>query len=549
MTPTSTPGNGAERRAWIGLAVLAVPCMLVTMDLTVLFLALPKLVADLDPSATQQLWITDIYGFLIAGALILMGSLGDRFGRRRVLVIGGTAFGAASLLAALSQSPEQLIAARALQGLAGATLVPSTMSLVFAMFPDERKRTAALGVIMSCFIGGAAAGPIIGGALLEAFDWNAVFLINVPVAALLPVLAPRFLPEFKNPEAGRVDLASAALLVAAILPTIYGIKQMATGGAEPGSLLATAAGIAVGVAFVVRQRRLAEPLLDVSLFRTRAFSTALGSNVLGAFVMYGIFFFVSQYFQLVLGFSPLESGLWSLPGLLAMMVVSSAILPRLAVRFRPGYLVAGGMTICAVGFALLTQLDADDGLALLVLASTITSVGIAPASTLGTNLIVGSAPPESAGAASGVAQTGNELGGALGIALLGTLGTAIYGDQVGAAIPADAPANAAASAHDTLGGAVAFAGQLPPGVLDAAHGAFASGFHAAAAVCTIAMLAAAAITARFLRHVPAAGAAQEAEAAAEVEPAAAAPAVPAEVEPAATREVPARSSAPTPEPA
>jgi DHA2 family multidrug resistance protein-like MFS transporter len=505
---TSTTADQTDRRAWIGLAVLAVPCMLVTMDLTVLFLALPKLVADLDPSATQQLWITDVYGFLIAGALILMGSLGDRIGRRKVLMAGGAAFGAASLLAALSQSPEQLIAARAIQGLAGATLVPSTMSLVFAMFPDERKRTAALGIIMSCFIGGAAAGPLIGGALLEAFDWNSVFLINVPVALLLLVLAPRFLPEFKNPEAGRVDIASAVLLVAAILPTIYGIKQAATHGADATSLLATAAGVALGVAFVDRQRRLAEPLLDVSLFRTRAFSAALGSNVLGAFVMYGIFFFISQYFQLVLGMSPLESGLWSLPGLAAMMVVSSAIVPRLAARVRPGYLVAGGMTICAVGFALLTQLDADDGLALLVVASTITSIGIAPGSTLGTNLIVGSAPAESAGAASGVAQTGNELGGALGIALLGTLGTAIYRDQMTQSIPGDVPAETAASAHDTLGGAVAVAGQLPPGLLEAANNAFASGLHAAAAVCTIAMLAAAAITARFLRHVPVTGAAE-----------------------------------------
>lgn len=510
MTPTtSNTADSAERRAWIGLAVLAVPCMLVTMDLTVLFLALPKIVADLQPSATQQLWITDIYGFLIAGALILMGSLGDRYGRRKVLVIGGTAFGAASLLAALSHSPEQLIAARAVQGIAGATLVPSTMSLVFAMFPDERKRTAALGVIMSCFIGGAAAGPLIGGALLESFGWNAVFLINVPVALLLPVLAPRFLPEFKNPAAGRVDLPSAVLLTAAILPTIYGIKQAATHGAGPVPLLATAAGIALGFAFVARQRRLAQPLLDVSLFRVRAFSAALGGNVLSAFVMYGIFFFTSQYFQLVLGFSPLESGLWSLPGLLAMMIVSSAFVPRLAARFRPGYLVAGGMATCAVGFALLTQLDANDGLALLVVASTITSIGIAPATTLGTNLIVGAAPPESAGAASGVAQTGNELGGALGIALLGTLGTAIYRGEVGEAIPAHAPSAAAASAHDTLGGAVAVAGQLPPGLIDAAHAAFASGLHAAAAVCMVAMLGAAAITARFLRHVPPAGAAEQ----------------------------------------
>ncbi|MEA2130581.1 MAG: transporter, family, multidrug resistance protein, partial [Solirubrobacteraceae bacterium] len=225
-----TTTNRAGRREWIGLAVLALPCMLVTMDLTVLFLAVPKLTAALNPSTTQLLWITDIYGFLIAGALVIMGTLGDRIGRRRVLLSGAAAFGAASLLAALSSSPEMLIAARALQGLAGATLVPSVMALVFNMFRDETQRNAAIGLITSCFAAGAALGPLLGGALLEFFGWGSVFVINVPVMALLLVLGPRLLPEFRNPGAGRIDLQSAAMSLAAILPAVYGVKEIARDG-------------------------------------------------------------------------------------------------------------------------------------------------------------------------------------------------------------------------------------------------------------------------------------------------------------------------------
>jgi MFS transporter, DHA2 family, multidrug resistance protein len=491
----------AGRREWIALAVLALPCMLVTMDLTVLFLAVPKLTAAMDPGTTELLWITDIYGFLIAGALIVMGTLGDRIGRRRVLLIGAAAFGVASLLAALSTTPGMLIAARALQGLAGATLVPSIMALIFSMFINETQRTAALGMIMSCFAAGAALGPLLGGVLLEYFAWGSVFLPNVPVMALLLVLGPRLLPEFRNPDAGRIDLISAVLSLVGILAVVYGVKELAQDG--PGSLpaLAIAAGAAVGVAFVRRQRRLADPLLDVELFRIRAFSTALTANVLGALVMYGIFFFTSQYLQLVLGLSPLEAGLWGLPGIGALMV-TAMLVPKVVEHVRPGYVVAGGLAVTAVGFALLTTLDADAGLELLVPALVIASVGIAPSATLGTNLIVGAAPPERAGAASGVAETGNELGGALGIALLGSLGTALYRGQMEDAIPSGVAPTAARAARDTLGGAVGVADRLPAVALDAANAAFAQGLHVVAATCAVLMAGMAIATAVLLRHVP-----------------------------------------------
>jgi DHA2 family multidrug resistance protein-like MFS transporter len=500
----------AGRREWIGLAVLALPCMLVTMDLTVLFLAVPKLTAALDPSTTQLLWMTDIYGFLIAGTLVVMGSLGDRIGRRRVLLAGAGAFGAASLLAALSTSPEMLIAARALQGLAGATIVPSVMALAFSMFADERQRTAALGIVMSSFAAGAALGPLIGGALLEFFGWGSVFLPNVPAMVLLLVLGPRLLPEFRNPDAARIDLASAAMSLVGILAVVYGIKEIARNGIDTLPAATIVAGLAVGVAFVRRQQRLEKPLIDVGLFRGRVFNTALGSCVLGAFVMYGIFFFTSQYLQLVLGLSPLEAGLWGVPGIAALMA-TTMLVPKMVQRVRPGYVFAGGLAVMAVGFAMLTALDASDGIGLLVVATVIASIGVAPGTTLGMTLMVGSAPPENAGAVSGIAQTGNELGGALGIGLLGSLGAAVYRGDVTSSIPADTAPDVARAAHDTIGGAVSVAHRLPAGVLDAAQTAFAHSLDMAALTCAVLMAGAALATAILLRHVPKTPAAPAAE--------------------------------------
>jgi DHA2 family multidrug resistance protein-like MFS transporter len=475
MSPVN-PQTTAGRREWLALAVLALPCMLVVMDLTVLFLAVPSLTADMDPSATELLWITDAYGFLIAGALVLMGALGDRVGRRRVLLTGAVAFGAASLFAALSTSPEMLIVARAAQGLAGATLVPSVMAITFALFQDEKQRTMALGVLMSCFAAGAALGPLLGGVILGAFDWHVVFLLNLPVMALLLVAGPRLLPEFRNPDAGRVDVFSAVLSVVGMLLAVYGIKELAHHGVDALPVASLAAGLAVGWAFVHRQGTLADPLLDLSLFRGTSFRTALGANVAGAFVMYGISFFLAQFMQLGLGLSPFEAGLWNLPGIAAMMIVATLI-PRLVGRFTPGTLVAAGLGLCGTGFLILLTLDASSGVAPIVIATTISSIGIAPAATLGSSLIIGAAPPERSGAASGIAETGTELGGALGIALLGSLGTALY----------------RADASEGF-----------------SSGAFVDSIHAVAIVCAVVMLGTAVAAFRYLRGTSAEARAVEA---------------------------------------
>ncbi|MEA2169587.1 MAG: transporter, family, multidrug resistance protein [Solirubrobacteraceae bacterium] len=418
----STPRAG--RREWLGVAALMLPCMLVVMDLSVLFLAVPSLKADLRPSDTELLWITDVYGFLIAGALIVMGTLGDRIGRRRVLVWGSAAFGAASVLAACSSSPELLIVARGLQGIAGATLIPSTMALLFAMFPHEGDRMKAIGLISLGFTGGAALGPILGGVLLDVASWHAVFLINVPAMLAVIAVVPRVVPEFANPDGPRVDLGSAALLVVSVLSTTYAIKAFAhhNGGAVADALIV--GGPIVGALFLRRQGRIATPLLDLNLFRRRAFTVGLLSQSFTTFVMFGTFFFFNQYLQVTLGLSPLHAALWSLPGLVGMSAGTMAIVPRLAQTYRPVTLMTGGALIMVAGLAALSRVQATTAPVVVSLVVLVFQVGVAPLVTLGMNIILSAAPPEATGAASGTAQTCNELGGALGIALLGSLGTA-----------------------------------------------------------------------------------------------------------------------------
>ncbi len=270
----------AGPREWIGLAVLALGCLLYVMDLTVLHLAIPAISADLRPSSAQLLWIIDIYGFFVAGSLITMGTLGDRIGRRRLLLVGSGAFGVVSLLAAFSTSAEMLIVSRALLGIAGATLAPSTLSLIFHMFPDPKQRSVAIGVWIGSFSAGSAVGPVLGGVLLELFWWGSVFLLALPVMALLLVLGPRVLPEYRDPDAGRLDLVSAAMSVIAVLAVIYGLKEIAQDGFGSLPALFIVAGVAVGVAFVRRQRRLADPMIDVGLFQGHGVQRGAGHELL-----------------------------------------------------------------------------------------------------------------------------------------------------------------------------------------------------------------------------------------------------------------------------
>ena len=416
----------ATRREWIGLAVIALPCLLYSMDLTVLNLALPAIGADLAPSAIQQLWIVDVYGFLVAGSLITMGTLGDRVGRRRLMMIGAAVFGLASTLAAFSSSAEMLIATRALLGVAGATLAPSTLSLIRTMFEDPQERTIAIGVWISSFSAGAAIGPVVGGVLLQWFWWGSVFLVAVPVMVLLLVLAPILLPEYRDPNAGRIDFPSAVLSLAAVLSLVFGLKEMAQDGWNAVSLVSVLTGSFIAILFVHRQRRLAEPHIDLRLFRSPGFSAALAVYTLGTFVGFGIYVFIVQYLQAVLGMAPLEAGLWTVPFALGF-IAGSMVAPRLVKRWRAPDVMAGGLVLAAAGYLLVTLVEPSQGPGLLVAGMVLQSLGMAPVFTLANDLIIGNAPPAQAGAASGISETASELGGALGIALLGSLATAVFG--------------------------------------------------------------------------------------------------------------------------
>ena len=508
--PSLETAPRAGRREWIGLSVLALACLLYVMDLTVLHLAVPAISADLRPSSAQLLWIIDVYGFMVAGFLVTMGTLGDRIGRRKLLLVGAAAFGVVSLAAAFSTSAEMLIASRALLGIAGATLAPSTLSLIFSMFRDQRQRAVAIAVWISAFSAGSAIGPVLGGLMLEHFWWGSVFLLALPVMALLLVLGPIVLPEYKDPDAGRLDLLSAGLSLVAVLSVIFGLKLIAQDGLDPlagGSVLL---GVVVGTLFVRRQFRLADPMIDLRLFRIPAFSAALAVNFLSIFVAIGYFLFVAQYLQLVLGLSPFEAGLWSVPSAIGF-VVGSQLAPRIARVVRPAPLMAGALTIAAAGLAVLTQVDGPYGLAVVVGGSVIISLGMAPVFTLTTELIVGSAPPERAGAASGISETGAELGGALGISILGSIGVALYRREVAEALPAGVPAEAARIARDTLGGAVEVAGQLPgelgTAVLTVARTAFVDGMQVAALISAVLAVGVAVFALATLRHLGPGGAA------------------------------------------
>ena len=508
VTGNSSIPQRATSREWIGLAVLTLAALVYAMDLTVLNLAIPRISAELQPSSVQLLWMIDIYGFLVAGLLITMGTLGDRIGRRRLLLFGAAGFALASLLAAFSTSSEMLIASRAVMGIAGATIAPSTLSLIFTMFLDSKQRSTAIGVWIAAYSAGGAIGPVLGGVLLEFFWWGSVFLIGVPVMALLLLLGPRTLPEYRDPDARPLDLLSAAMSLLAILGVVYGLKQLAQDGVSAAPVLVIVLGLLIGYVFVRRQLRLESPMIDVRLFRIRAFSASLGTYFFGIFVVVGYFLFISQYLQLILGLSPLEAAVWSLPSAVGF-IVGSTIAPRIIHRFRPSVIMGVGMAIAAAGTAMLLGLsvDGDGSLVLIAVASVVISLGLAPVITLATELIVGSAPPEQAGAATGISETSGELGGALGIAILGSLGTAVYRANVGDSLPSDMPAEAANAALDTLGGALAIADSLPGALADAvvavAQLAFVDALHVVAAVAAIGAAITAIVAAAALWNVPA----------------------------------------------
>ncbi|MFY7067054.1 MFS transporter [Nocardiopsis changdeensis] len=496
----------ATPRQWAGLIVLALPTMLLSLDLTVLYMAIPHLGADLGASTTELLWIMDIYGFMVAGFLITMGTFGDRIGRRRLLLIGAVAFGAASVIAAFSVSTEMLIAARVLLGIAGAMLMPPTLALITVMFKDPKQRSMAVAVWLMSFTVGGVLGPAVGGLLLEFFWWGSVFLLAVPVMAVLLVAGPFLLPEYRDSSAGRMDLVSVALSLTAILPVVYGMKEIAADAAVRAvPLLALAVGLAAGALFVYRQRRIAHPLLDLSLFSSRTFTGALLALLLGQVVFYSFTYHFTQFMQLVQGLSPFAAGLWFIPLGIASVVGATAA-PILAAKYPPATVIGAGLALCALGFGAMAFVGPASGLVLFMTGAVVGILGAQPLLALSTDMVVSSAPPERTGTASGMSETGAEFGAAMGIATFGSLGAAIYASRVGGLLPEGLSAEEAESAQGSFAGLIGvvegLSGPLADQVLAAGREAFMSGMNAVMLVSALLMLGTAGMVVVLLRHLP-----------------------------------------------
>ncbi|GGO06993.1 MFS transporter [Microbispora rosea subsp. aerata] len=466
-------------RKWGTLVIACLAMLLLSVDLTVLHLALPKLGEDLAPSATQLLWIADVYGFVLAALLITMGNLGDRIGRKRLLLTGLAAFGAASVLTAYAPNAPLLIAARALLGVAGATVMPSTLSLVRNVFSDPKERTTAVGVWSSVSAIGFALGPIVGGLLLDHFWWGSVFLINVPVVVVVLAAGLVVLPESRNPRPGRIDLVSVPLSAAGVLGLIYAMKEATTGGVAQVPVIAAAVIAVVAlVAFVRRQTRLTEPLIDVALFRRRAFTATVGAELVAVFAMLAMSVVFAQYFQLVMGWSPLTAGLAGLPGGLAAGA-GGALSGVLVHRWGRGPIVSLGLVLTATGFVLFSRIDVETPYLYMLAAMVVQGVGMGFTFAVTGDTLLASVPKERAGAASAISETAHEMGGALGIAVLGSVLTSAY--RSGLALPDGLPDGVAAEARDTLAGALKAAAALPGdaagAVARAARQAFVEGIH------------------------------------------------------------------------
>jgi MFS transporter, DHA2 family, multidrug resistance protein len=454
MSSANAPGDGQtavdrpSRRPWRGLALLTFPLIVLALDVSVLFLAAPALTSDLGASPTQVLWITDIYGFCIAGFLIVMGAVGDRVGRRRLLVVGCLAFAAASTLAAFAPTAELLIVARALLGLAGATLMPSTLALIRELFPDEGERQKAIAIWMTTFSASVAIGPVLGGFVIDQFWWGAVFLFPVPFLIVFAIMSHRLLPEHRSERKAPIDLLSAALIAATMLGIAYGIKAVAAGNLDVQSLVIFVLAVVAGVVALRRQFRSKHPLIEPTLLTNRRLLAALALLLMSVMAVNGFYFLVPQYFQHVQGKSAAATGLLMLP-LAAAAIVSSLSVPPLLRLVRPPILVAGCATLTGIGFLVLIIHQGPVSTLTLTLLGCLIVAGTSALGVVMTDLVVGVAPPQHAGAAAGLSETSGELGVALGVAIMGSVYVFAYRQSV-LADPAEISAETRTAISDSM---------------------------------------------------------------------------------------------------
>ncbi|TDD56862.1 MFS transporter [Kribbella antibiotica] len=413
------------QRPWLGLLVILGPVLLVAMDGSILFLVMPQLTAELQPTADQSLWILDVYGFAVGSLLVAFGSLGDRFGRLKLLMIGAALFGLSSAGASFATTPEQLIALRALMGIAGATLLPSALAVLSELFPDPRRRSQAVGIFAAAFAAGFAIGPVVAGQLLTRFWWGSVFLINVPVVAIFLLLAPFLLREVRAVRPGTVDVLSVLSSVAGLLLTTYAVKRLAASGLAVVPVIIGLVGLAILWWFIRRQRRLEYPLLDLTLFRDRVFTLAIITGFVPLAAWSATAYLTAIHLQSVLGIPVLHAALLAVPGAV-VLTVTCIVTPRIVARTGVRAALVACHTFIAAGVLLLVFVDVSGGVTWYVASTVVSGIGYGISFSVVADTAVGAVPTDRAGAAAAIAETSNELGNALGIALLGSLAAAVF---------------------------------------------------------------------------------------------------------------------------
>ncbi|KAF4406217.1 MULTISPECIES: MFS transporter [Streptomyces] len=506
--PRHRRGTGAGGSRWAVLLVLCVSLLLVALDATVLHVAVPAVSEDLRPDGVQLLWIVDAYPLVAASLLILFGTLGDRVGRRRVLLLGYGIFGLASAVAACADSAQVLIAARALLGVGGAMIMPATLSILRQVFPDRRERALAIGIWSAVAAVGAAVGPLLGGLLLEHFWWGSVFLINIPLMAVCLPVGRWVLPESTGDGDGPWDVLGALMAAFGLAGVVFGVKRAGGGEglADPVTTAPLAAGVLLLYLFVRRQRNRKHPLIDLGMFSRPAFGTSVGCIVLAMLALVGLQLIATQYLQLVLGFSPLETGLRMVP--LTVSAMAAGLLgSRMLQRLGPRTMVVLGFTVTAAAVLSLVSMGEHDRPGLLTAGFLLLGFGLETTLFGAYESMLSEAPADQAGGAAAIGETSYQLGAGIGIALLGTVMNAVYAPGV-STVPG-VPAHASAAAGHSLGEAYDIAGGLggPAGAAlrEAARDAFVHGLHITLAVSALLLLLGAAAALRLPRRMECAG--------------------------------------------
>lgn len=459
------------RNRWAVLVVLSAALAVIAFDNTIVNVALPRLQEDLGATTSQVQWVVDAYSVLFAGLLLLAGSLGDRFGRRLAFTAGLVVFGVGSLMAGFASDADTLTFWRAVMGVGGAFIMPSTLSILTQVFTDRRERAQAIGIWAAVAGGAVALGPIVGGALLERFDWNAIFWVNPPIVAFVLIATVLVVPESKDPARPRLDPWGAVLSTLGVVALVVAIIQLPEAGLDAVTVGSAVVAVAALGAFVWWERRAPRPMLPMSLFRERLFTVAIVAVALVYFALMGTMFFLPQFLQLVQGMTPLESGVAVLPGALGMLV-TSLVSPRVAQRVGARPMVVAGLAVVTVGLSGMALLTVQASYAWIGVSLLLMGIGLGMTLPQATNGVLASVPRERAGMGAAVNDGMSELGGSLGVAVLGAVMAAIYRGQIDGAIAraGDAvnsvPAEVVEATRESLASAILAIVRLPADVAD-----------------------------------------------------------------------------------